>query len=320
MRLIANKISPDWPLGAARGIVHSVHDRALNIKIGSYGLHSVVDEAKFGEQARVVYVKLPIRFCFSNIITANRSVFLNAEFMVFERSVLFLDLASVNVMQFVQEQRVNKIISVGSYVQSWLAAWDFLINYEGPKGFIPGRTTKTSGMFLYAVADYFWGNLPTLLKSIRARDLKSSIEDASRYRGLGLGYTPSGDDFLTGLLIGANFAAASEGDKDFVRRFSAELLQEPWLENELVGKFRRDSVDGRPNLLLYDVCSSIAGGTMGAKLEDTIRNALRCGNTSGWDTVLGLLSGLSLLCGELTSRIEMYSHQNGWQEGSDRRC
>ena len=53
MRLIANKISSDWPLGAVRGIVHSVHDHALNIKIASHGLHSVVDEAKFGEQARV---------------------------------------------------------------------------------------------------------------------------------------------------------------------------------------------------------------------------------------------------------------------------
>lgn len=320
MRLIANKISSDWPLGAVRGIVHSVHDHALNIKIASHGLHSVVDEAKFGEQARVVYVQLPSRFCFSNIITANCSVFLDSESMIFERGALFLDLASAEVIRSVQEQRVDKNTSVGGYVQSWLTAWNFLINYEGPKGFIPDPITKTSGMFFFAVADYFWGNLPTLLESVHVGNLKNSIEHASRYRGLGVGYTPSGDDFLTGLLIGANFVADSEKDKDFVRKFSAELVKEPWVENELVGKFRRDSVDGRYNLLLYEVCSSIGGGTMGTTLEGTIQNALRCGNTSGWDTVLGLLAGLSLLHGELISEIEMYSQQKGWQETLDPAC
>ncbi|MEE2694443.1 MAG: DUF2877 domain-containing protein [Pseudomonadota bacterium] len=320
MRLIVTKISSDWPLGAAKGSVHSVHDRVLNIKFASHGLHSVVDEEMFGEQARVIYVQFPSRFRFTDALTASEAVFLHARLIAFEKAPYFLDLASAATICVPKEKRMNRKISSGRYLESWLAAWNFLTKYDGPKGFVPENTTGPSGGFLTAVADHFWGNLPTLLRNLQLGNLGSSVELASEFRGLGLGYTPSGDDFLTGLLVGADRAASSKAAKDFVGKFGTVLIQDAWVQNELVGKFRKDSFNGYPNLLLREIYFLLERGVKGVPLESTIRNALRCGSTSGWDTVLGLLAGLSLWRSELVARIEMYCERREWRGGYDLTC
>ena len=307
MRLITKKISEDWPLGVMRGHVHSVHTRVLNIELGAAGLHSVMDERKLGEQARVAYVQIPLGLRFSDLVFSGQMVFLNSISMMFERSTLSLDFSSAKVMKFFPENRPKELTLNRVCLASWLAAWNFLMKYDGPKGFISGSTRETFGMFNDAINIHFWTELPLLLRKMRLGRLKESMNAASSFRGLGMGSTPSGDDFLTGLLVGAGFLTSAVRNQEFVQKFGKELVKGPWVENKLVGKFRLDAMAGHPSLVLCKLCSVLSAGATGLPLERAIREALACGSTSGWDTVLGLLSGLSIWCQAMSSEIEKYA-------------
>ena len=139
MRLITKKVSEDWPLGVMRGHVHSVHTRVLNVELGAAGLHSVMDERKLGEQARVAYVQIPLGLRFSDFVFAGQMVFLNSISMMFARSTLSLDFRSAKLMKFFPENQLQENKPSRACLVSWLATWDFLMKYDGPKGFIPRR-------------------------------------------------------------------------------------------------------------------------------------------------------------------------------------
>jgi hypothetical protein len=307
LRLIAKKISEDWPLGVMRGHVHSAHPRVLNIELGAAGLHSVMDERQLGEQARVAYVQIPLGLRFSDLVFSGQTVFLNSVSMMFERSTLSLDFGSAKAMNFFPENRPKEYTLNRACLASWLAAWNFLMKYDGPKGFISGSARQTFGMFNHAINTRFWTELPLLMCKMRLGKLKESVIVASSFRGLGMGCTPSGDDFLTGLLVGAGFLTCAARNQEFVQKFGKELVKGPWVENKLVGKFRLDAMAGHPSLVLCKLCSVLSAGATGLPLERAIREALACGSTSGWDTVLGLLSGFSIWCQEMSSEIEKYS-------------
>ena len=320
MRLIAKKISADWPLGVMKGHVHSSHTGVLNIELGAAGLHSVMDERQLGEQARVAYVQIPLGLRFSDLVPSGHTVFLNSVSLMFERSSLSLDFSSAKVKNFFPENQLKEYTPSRACLASWLAAWKFLMKYDGPKGFMPGSTRQTFGMFNDAINTRFWTKLPLLLCNIRLGRLKESVITASSFRGLGMGCTPSGDDFLTGLIVGAAFSTSAPRNQEFIRKFGRELVKGPWVENKLVGKFRLDAIAGHPSLVLCKLCSLLSAGATGLPLERAIREALACGSTSGWDTLLGLLSGFSVSCQAMFSKIEKYSTLYAAQGELKRAC
>jgi len=292
----------------------------LNIELGAAGLHSVMDERKLGEQARVAYVQFPRGLRFGDLVPPGRRVFFNSVSLMFEGSVLSLDFSSVQVMNFFPGNQLKEYKPSRACLVSWLATWNFLMKYDGPKGFMPGTTRQTFGVFNDAINARFWTKLPLLLRNMRLGRLKESVVTASSLRGLGMGCTPSGDDFLTGLIVGAGFSASAPRNQDFARKFGRELVKGPWVENKLVGKFRLDAIAGHPSLALCKLCTLLSAGATGLPLERAIREALACGSTSGWDTLLGLLSGFSISCQAMFAEIENYSRLYAAQGELKRAC
>lgn len=118
----------------------------------------------------------------------------------------------------------------------------------------------------------------------------SKIRQAiSGFLGLGIGMTPSGDDFLCGLFA----AAYARGDawrravdmdqyRDWIRG-STGAVSSAMLENAWCGQVRRS---------LWQLFDAIAQGDWEAQ-KRAVHNVIRYGSTSGTDMMCGVLFGLS---------------------------
>ena len=103
--------------------------------------------------------------------------------------------------------------------------------------------------------------------------------------GLGPGLTPSGDDFLGGLMI----ALHHFGRHDVSRRVAAAVLPVAARETSLISAaYLRCAARGEGARVLFDVLDCIAGGD-GTVLEARLDAIDAVGHTSGWDALAGIL-------------------------------
>ena len=119
-----------------------------------------------------------------------------------------------------------------------------------------------------------------------ARDYARGVKTM---RGLGLGLTPSGDDFIGGLLVGYNFARQS-------LRFDTEARIEQiffYAEgNNLISNIAlRAAYEGKVNAKVRRLLEALAG-TGRKELEAAAAAALKSGHTSGADFCAGLVFAL----------------------------
>jgi|GEM_PF-531730 len=108
-------------------------------------------------------------------------------------------------------------------------------------------------------------------------------------RGLGLGLTPSGDDFISGLLTGFNFAL-------LCLRFNTEVRVEQiffYAEgNNLISNISlRASYEGKVNAKVRRLLRALAASDV-RELEAAAAAALKSGHTSGADFCAGLVFAL----------------------------
>lgn len=119
-----------------------------------------------------------------------------------------------------------------------------------------------------------------------ARDYARGVKTM---RGLGLGLTPSGDDFISGLLAGYNFAmrslrfdAGARIERIFFHAEGANLVS---------NSFIRCSYEGRVNEAVRRLLTALGGGSR-RELEAAAGRALENGHTSGADFCAGLVFAL----------------------------
>ncbi len=120
----------------------------------------------------------------------------------------------------------------------------------------------------------------------RAALTRGDDTEATRcLRGLGIGLTPSGDDFLCGFLYALGLAPPAAQ----ARRSS--LLRHSLGDNVLVNHFLRLAAAGLYHEHFKAFVMAVCSGTEGA-MEDTFKPLLQQGATSGVDTVAGFFCGL----------------------------
>jgi Protein of unknown function (DUF2877) len=123
------------------------------------------------------------------------------------------------------------------------------------------------------------------------------LEAARRLVGLGPGLTPSGDDFLVGYFRGLWLLSRDHaGICDILELLREALL--PTLETQTtrVGtEFIRYALDGAFAEVLDRAAEALMTPTHPQPAQSAIRTLLAQGQTSGTDTMLGLLSSLEAL-------------------------
>ncbi|HBA60394.1 MAG TPA: hypothetical protein DCZ92_06185 [Elusimicrobia bacterium] len=108
-------------------------------------------------------------------------------------------------------------------------------------------------------------------------------------RGLGLGLTPSGDDFLAGMLAGLHFARAA------LRFDTGARIEEIFFHAEggnlISNTFLRASYEGKVNAKVRRLMVALSSGSS-RELRAAAEAALQSGHTSGADFCSGLVFSL----------------------------
>lgn len=132
-------------------------------------------------------------------------------------------------------------------------------------------------------------------------DEDALIRATSRLQGLGMGATPSGDDFLVGFLAAWLWLGS---DRALVLRLAAELsAQAPTRTTRVAAEFYYHLSRARVSSPLETLLTAIASGDQDGALSSVA--ALGCyGATSGWDTIAGIHAYLLALSGRIAWNVE----------------
>jgi len=136
-----------------------------------------------------------------------------------------------------------------------------------------------------------------------ARHAKKILRDAAsggprltgldRLVGLGIGFTPSGDDFLAGLLLGE--AMAGQTARLFLDRtgFAAALVK----TNDGGRSLLYQVLEGHFPYYLIETAAGLVSARNAEAVDAAVARAVRHGETSGTDTLAGLLWYLEAAAG-----------------------
>jgi hypothetical protein len=135
-------------------------------------------------------------------------------------------------------------------------------------------------------------------RCIRARDAESAATTAARMIGLGTGLTPSGDDFLCGLMA-ALWCTSCEGESDarLLAGFGAALAARLDATNVVSATLLKCAIAGSFCGAIHDLTAELARSRTGdrtAALRVAMDRLCAMGHSSGMDTAAGFLFGVSL--------------------------
>jgi hypothetical protein len=137
----------------------------------------------------------------------------------------------------------------------------------------------------------------TIHQALAARDAVQMLEATRHLIGLGPGLTPSGDDFLVGCLRGLwLIRSKAPGAGQILDRLREALLPDLDGRTTCVGaEFIRYALDGAFAEILDRAALALLAPSHPQVVQSTITPLLAQGETSGTDTMLGLLTGLEAL-------------------------
>ncbi len=117
----------------------------------------------------------------------------------------------------------------------------------------------------------------------------SQISDA--LIGLGAGLTPSGDDFLGGLLFAINIFQAAYPDSNFINHaIPIEIYRS---RTHLISfTLLQDLANGHAIEPLHRLINGLLGGKSPERIYPSVSQLVQVGHSTGWDLLTGLLTGL----------------------------
>jgi hypothetical protein len=118
----------------------------------------------------------------------------------------------------------------------------------------------------------------------------SMAEELSRLIGLGPGLTPSGDDFLAGIVMGL-FKMEKQDEAASLAHYFYRSARGRVSEISLA--FYRALAEGLVAEPYYQLLEAVGRGDSG-ELDSLVKRVGHLGGTSGWDSIAGIIFGISL--------------------------
>jgi len=200
-------------------------------------------------------------------------------------------------------------------LESLLTALDAVKLHGRPEGFKPLVPHVCGLMGVEPGASPLWGRNPYaevalpcvegLVGLLELGDAWGAAREASGLVGLGPGLTPSGDDFLCGLMGSLSVASP--------------LLGGLRSDVEEMNRMVFSSVDGRTNPISCGILKHYAGGRPSGSaseliqslldghdscIEGSVRRVCRAGHSSGTDLVVGVLTAFAVLYRRIRGKEE----------------
>lgn len=141
------------------------------------------------------------------------------------------------------------------------------------------------------------GHIRAIVSQCVRGDLQAALEEARPLIGAGPGLTPSGDDFVGGMLFAAHhlnvaYPAAGLWDSASVDQL---LSSAKGRTNRISFGALQDMSVGQGYAPLHDLMRQVLTGENRSDSMATIAAITRIGNTSGWDILAGVLTGMLLV-------------------------
>jgi hypothetical protein len=147
----------------------------------------------------------------------------------------------------------------------------------------------------------FWeaakGMLEQVVQASREGNVPEVLRAGTGLLGLGLGLTPSGDDYMGGLLFTAHhLAKAYPGSIPYQPEALHHFLALSRSATNLISRaILSDLVHGHGPEPLHELVSAVIRGDIRSEVEASARRLAQIGHSSGWDMLAGAATGFLLL-------------------------
>jgi len=280
------------------GHVHSVFSKAMNLQMG--------DELLTVADTRLMNLPYGLLCDFSEVnlraeASPGQRVQVSRAGLWAREARLYIDFTQASIWS--PPLHLPATLDEVGRIRSRLALVQRVAQAHGmPEGLVPlfGRVDAllngcvNNEESLSPLARYGFHKIAILVRAVRRREAQAMVEAAKPLLGLGNGLTPSGDDVLLGVFV-ALMATAKVSDQSTVDAVCRTLAKLAEVHTTAVSQawFRalhQGYVAERVGILLDHIVS----GASEAKLRESTKCVLSFGATSGAETILGLLLGLSL--------------------------
>jgi hypothetical protein len=141
-----------------------------------------------------------------------------------------------------------------------------------------------------SIATRLQRSLPVLARALQRRQADEAARGLAQLAGVGVGLTPSGDDFIVGILAALwSRASAEPGTRKLLEGLAAPLARLAFRSHAISRQQLVDAVHGRFAQHLVELMQALSRGE---DVEARAARVLRSGHSSGADTAIGLLFGL----------------------------
>jgi hypothetical protein len=293
------------------GLIHSIFQRVINIVVLENRLISLVGQ-EVGQGPLNILVNIPNHINLSTIGIKKGDIITRVgESIVIGKNVIVISTQSTELWDPKREFQASllplKIIMANieivrdiALASDHLSGLGELIPFTHINGLKDSKTEK-----LGSVSHLALPHISSMLKAIKSGHSHDIIRSTKHLVGLGPGLTPAADDMLLGLMISMlyiseNFNETSidvkKINKDIVSIISGRttIISEEFLREASVGKVNEAVASLMENLLT----------SRQRELENSVRNVLDLGGTSGTDTVFGVILGSHLML------IDIYYNSN----------
>jgi hypothetical protein len=120
-------------------------------------------------------------------------------------------------------------------------------------------------------------------------------QNADALIGLGAGLTPSGDDFLGGLLFAVKTIQTVYPDPHF-KNYEISIDAYASQTNLISFTLLKDLANGHASLPLYHIVNGLLSGESLESIYASVSELTLVGHSTGWDLLTGLLTGLLITC------------------------
>ena len=182
-----------------------------------------------------------------------------------------------------------------STLQAWQIVWSQLQACDQPHGLcalLPNRRHfARRSLHTELLISPARATLPLLIGQTRCVEIAPSLIAAIPLIGAGPGLTPSWDDLLIGYICGLRATTAKDWRKVcFLSQFGEGVIIASKLTTAVSRTYIADTIQGRGPSWVEDVIASIGIGDS-ALTSHMAARAMRIGNTSGTDMMLGAVLG-----------------------------
>lgn len=276
-----------------KGRVHSVFNSSFNLVFGGHLIH--IGALTNGLAPFGIGLSEEIALVLTKLVQANEEVYwdVQSQSIIFPRGFC-LALNQVNwtnhkVQPF--EYQLSTIKTNAAFIAEKLLQNDWqtgLGNSEEEKKqiihYLVDSTTSHDDSVIF-------GKLSSLMKLVRNEEGIEAEEVFDYWIGRGLGLTPSGDDCITGIC--AVLSAFDGIDQTFIRKLTSYLDDRGRKRTtDIALEYLLYATDNKFHSHLQGICYVLNQPT-GSGLIEALDELKKIGHTSGADTLLGVLVGIT---------------------------